>query len=482
MDDLGHQGQGRVSAELVVLDEDLKRAEAVAVRIASPLGVEARRALPLREREYLVGRDIDDLGIGVDEHADEPRAGDPVGLGVFAGDPFHRADRPPVTSRAGCPASGFSNRGDGSFSSMNSCGTGSVWAIGKGFADTPAGGMSSRHSRRCLWPALRLSARRMRRGRSGSDGRASSRTVIDLVTLSQHTGERMARFRSPIGRTIACAARPGGGGRACHVAAFRPPSCGCTWEGAGATLYRSEVADGSYVLGGQVIAMRRSLAIILTGGLLLLGPLALAGGASAATTIAPTTTCGNGVGNGSGQGLICEVTIVNQITASGGSATVTVRECHGAAGAPTAACTTKTTTLTKPVTSVNQCNDAINGGGGTLRCSVKVTNNFVGLKTGTTAATVNQCVGSGGGITTGCDPFPATTTGATITQCNGSANGGTLVGLTCTATGTESAARIVTINQCNGSANGGGALVICSANVTTSAAAASPSPSPSASP
>src|SRR5450756_2881881 len=135
--------------------------------------------------------------------------------------------------------------------------------------------------------------------------------------------------------------------------------------------------------------MRRFLAILLSGGLLLLGPLALAGGASAATTIAPTTTCSNGVDNTPGLGLICEVTIVNTITASGGSAKVTVRECHGAAGAPTAACTTKTTTLTKPVTSVNQCNDAINGGGGTLRCSVKVTNEFIGVSPGATAATVN---------------------------------------------------------------------------------------------
>jgi hypothetical protein len=118
------------------------------------------------------------------------------------------------------------------------------------------------------------------------------------------------------------------------------------------------------------------------------------------------------------------------------------------------------------VTKVTQCNNATNGGGGTLRCSVKVTNNFVGRSTGATGATVNQCVGSGGGITTGCDPFPATTTGATITQCNGSANGGTLVGLTCTATGTTPSSHKVTINQCNGSTNGGGALVICSASIT----------------
>ena len=94
-----------------------------------------------------------------------------------------------------------------------------------------------------------------------------------------------------------------------------------------------------------------------------------------------------------------------------------------------------------------------------------VTNNFVGVSTGRSAATVNQCVGSGGGIANNCDPFPASTTGATITQCNGSANGGTLVQLKCTATGTKSTSSSVQINQCNGSANGGGALVICSTNL-----------------
>lgn len=197
---------------------------------------------------------------------------------------------------------------------------------------------------------------------------------------------------------------------------------------------------------------------------------------ASAATIAPTTTCSNGVDNTGGLGLICEVTVTNTITASGGTASVTVRECHGAAGAPEAACTTTTTALTSPVTAVTQCNSSINGGGGTLRCSVRVTNNFMALSPGASDATVNQCVGSGGGITTGCDPFPANTTGATITQCNGSANGGTLVGLTCTATGRTSSVNRVTINQCNGSANGGGALVICSANVSNHIIGAVPTP------
>lgn len=226
--------------------------------------------------------------------------------------------------------------------------------------------------------------------------------------------------------------------------------------------------------------MRRLLSILPIGLLALTFVLGVAvttaPPASALTTIAATTTCANGEDNTGGLGIICEVTIDNTITASGGSATVTVRECHGAAGDPEASCTTTTDILTEPVTAVTQCNDSANGGGATLRCSVEVTNTFVGVSATPTAVTVNQCVGSGDGVANDCDPFPATTTGATITQCNGSANGGTLVRLECTATGTEAAAHIVTINQCNDSANGGGALVICSADITNSVVAATAAP------
>ena len=231
--------------------------------------------------------------------------------------------------------------------------------------------------------------------------------------------------------------------------------------------------------------LSRSITIVLTAVALLLGSLVFAGAATAATKVAPTTTCSNGVDNSGGLGLICQVTIVNRITANGGSSSTTVRECHGAAGVPTTACTTTVWNMSRLVTRVNQCNGSINGGGGTLRCSVRVTNNFVGLATGASAATVNQCVGSGGSIANNCDPFPANTTSATITQCNGSANGGTLVRLECTATGTRPSSHSVRINQCNGSANGGGALVICSAsirNVRVSASSSAGSASPTAPP
>jgi hypothetical protein len=208
-------------------------------------------------------------------------------------------------------------------------------------------------------------------------------------------------------------------------------------------------------------------------GLLLTTSLGAPAPASAATKVAATTTCSNGVDNSGGLGLICQVTIINTITKNGGSSKTTVRECHGAAGDPQASCKTTHWNMNRLVTRVNQCNDSINGGGGTLRCSVRITNNFIGVAPGSSTATKNQCVGSGGGITTGCHPFPANTTGATITQCNGSANGGTLVGLKCTASGSKSSSRSVRINQCNGSANGGGALVICSANISNHVLAAS---------
>lgn len=115
----------------------------------------------------------------------------------------------------------------------------------------------------------------------------------------------------------------------------------------------------------------------------------------AAATLAATTTCGNSADNTGGLGVVCEVTIANTITASGGSVTVTVRECHGPAGAPEAACTTETMSLSEPVPAVNQCNDAENGAGATVRCSVRIVDTFVDQDPSAVGVTVNQCVGFG---------------------------------------------------------------------------------------
>jgi hypothetical protein len=228
--------------------------------------------------------------------------------------------------------------------------------------------------------------------------------------------------------------------------------------------------------------MRRPVTLLLSAlfafALLATGPLRPAS-VSAVTQIAPTTLCGNGILNAGGQGLICQVTVANTITPTGGSATVTVNECQGSAAVP-APCILTTNVLTAPVTRVEQCNGSISGGGGTLRCNVTITNNFVGFSTSPTvsAVSVHQCVGS---VTTGtvrvCLPDPATVDGASIVQCDGSGNGGGAT-LTCSATGTESSGLVVTINQCNGSSNGGGTLTECVATMANNIVAATPTATP----
>ena len=234
--------------------------------------------------------------------------------------------------------------------------------------------------------------------------------------------------------------------------------------------------------------MRRPLSLLFRGlaAFALLAPVSLITTLpAAAAPLAPAGACSTGVGNGGGRGIICRVTIANTFTATGGSAVVTVYECLGSAGDPTDgvgghACTTTTTSKGAPVTSVSQCNFSVNGGGATLRCSVVITNSFVGISPGSTPVTVDQCIGSGaGGIpgdgvtgnTIHCDPIQSTTSAA-VTQCNRSANGLTLVHLNCTVTGTSmasSAAHRVTIAQCNDSTNQGGALVECSASMVNRA-------------
>lgn len=180
-------------------------------------------------------------------------------------------------------------------------------------------------------------------------------------------------------------------------------------------------------------------------------------------------------GDGGGSVIACTVTIVNNLNGNQTSSTVIVaRHCAGT----NKICGETTSTTTRSnnlITSVNQCNNAGNGGGSTLTCTVKVTNNIVGART-STPSTVNQCVGSGDGVgapKSVCSPFPATTTGADFTQCNGSANGGTLVGLHCTVLPSRTSAALrVTVNQCNGSDNGGGSKVICSVQVTNNTVSA----------
>jgi hypothetical protein len=87
--DPGQAHQGGVPAEVVVVDEDLEGALAVPVVVGGAGGVEPMCSFGLLDGEDLVGRDVDDLGVGVDEPSDQPRAGDAVGLGAGTRDPLH---------------------------------------------------------------------------------------------------------------------------------------------------------------------------------------------------------------------------------------------------------------------------------------------------------------------------------------------------------------------------------------------------------
>jgi hypothetical protein len=185
----------------------------------------------------------------------------------------------------------------------------------------------------------------------------------------------------------------------------------------------------------------------------------------------PFSQC-NDVDNTPGLGLTCSVTITNtfNVATGVGSSVTVLRECHGAGNTAPSSCITSSRSGSTVISSVSQCNGSINGGGGTVICDVRVTNNITGAST-LSAATVNQCIGSGGGggtePTLVCSPLGSTTS-ATVTQCNGSANGGGgSMRVRCNVLGSTSASGLqLTINQCNGSANGGGSTVTCSSQVS----------------
>jgi hypothetical protein len=212
-------------------------------------------------------------------------------------------------------------------------------------------------------------------------------------------------------------------------------------------------------------AMALGLAIALVGV-----SRASASSAAAVDTAPAITQCNppDFPGDTAGFQVTCTVTVVNTTTSTGAtSSTVTISACLAAAGVPFPSCPlnsgpiTSTTSSTQLVTSVNQCNGIVTGGGSNVYCNVTVTNN-VPVDTSTSAVTVNQC-NNAATTTELCDPYPASTSGATVTQCNGSGGKGTYVGtysVQCTVTGAASALP-VTVNQCNGTATGGGSSVTC---------------------
>jgi hypothetical protein len=239
------------------------------------------------------------------------------------------------------------------------------------------------------------------------------------------------------------------------------------------------------------VGVASAAALVLLTSAFTIAVLALSPSAAQAATLAVDQCNGHGpTAEGATTQLNCDVTVVNTISGTTTSSTTTVtRLCTlGPCSSPNGTFTTRSTSL---VTSVTQCNGSDNDAAHPINCNVTITNNISANTPGAqpaTAATVNQCVGSGtgGGGTVNCDPFPATTTGATVTQCNGSGNGGG--GTVACSVGTASTVRPaipITVNQCNGTGNPGGTVVTCRTNLITNITAAAvltATPTPTATP
>lgn len=192
---------------------------------------------------------------------------------------------------------------------------------------------------------------------------------------------------------------------------------------------------------------------------------------------------------GATTGMACDITVVNTITSNGAtsSTTTVTRTCSLGPCPPGNG--TFTTRSTELVTDIKQCNGSGNDAAHPTTCNVTVTNNVAANIPGAqpvTAATINQCVGSGGGGggSVICDPNPASTTDATVAQCNGSANGGGgTIDCAVSTASTINPAVPVRVNQCNGTGNPGGSIVRCRVSLSTnvtSAATATATPSASA--
>ncbi len=229
--------------------------------------------------------------------------------------------------------------------------------------------------------------------------------------------------------------------------------------------------------------MRRYLvmavAAVTVCGVLVLGGFFGTHVASAAATAPAATQCDPpAFPTGAGYQVTCTIAIDDTVSSAGATAsTVTATACLAAAGVtPPFGCTTTVTTANQLVTSVDQCNGIVVGGGSNVTCDVSVVDT---VTTGSPSpgVTVDQCIGSGTGGGTQptllCDPV-ASTTGATVTQCNGSGNGGgASTRVQCDVIGATTAEPI-TINQCNGSSNGGGSTVTCATTFANNFVAAAP--------
>jgi hypothetical protein len=225
----------------------------------------------------------------------------------------------------------------------------------------------------------------------------------------------------------------------------------------------------------QTSACRATWRIMVTALIMFTGAFSLASLALPTVAQASTMTVDQcnvhvpGVA-GATTALKCTVTVVNTVSGtSTRSRTTVTRLCTlGPCSTPNGTFVTDSVSL---VTDIRQCNGSDNDASHAITCYVNVINN-IGRGTPAaqplSAATVNQCVGSGtgGGGVLSCSPSSAT--GTTVTQCNGSGNGGGgKVHCTVDPQSRVSGAIPITVKQCNGTGNPGGAVLTCNASVIT---------------
>jgi hypothetical protein len=227
-----------------------------------------------------------------------------------------------------------------------------------------------------------------------------------------------------------------------------------------------------------------AMALVIGGALVLSSGVIEAPLASAATSAPTVAQCNaDTFPTGAGFQVTCTVNVVNTVTDAGAtSSTVTATACLAAAGvlAPFG-CNTTVSRSSQLVTSVNQCNGIVGGGGSNVICNVTITNNVPSATT-ESGVTVYQCIGSdtgGGGSPIDCGPSDSTFS-STVNQCNSSSTGGGS-SVTCSETGAAEALP-VTILQCNGTANGGGSTVTCSSSIMDVFAAPTPPVTPPTTP
>ena len=135
-------------------------------------------------------------------------------------------------------------------------------------------------------------------------------------------------------------------------------------------------------------------AMVLLGGIIQMPPASAAPGAPAVNQCNPPS-----FPTGAGREVSCTVSVQNNISSNGArSSTTTVTACLAAAGVrPPFGCTTTVdNNPTQLVSSVNQCNGIVDGGGSNVTCNVTIQNN-IPVGTTTSGVTVNECIGSGTG-------------------------------------------------------------------------------------